>query len=30
VTLDEVAAVARTVFSPSNRTVGWFEPLPVA
>ncbi len=30
VTLDEVAAVARTVFSSSNRTVGWFEPLPVA
>jgi zinc protease len=30
VTLDEVAAAARTVFSPSNRTVGWFEPLPVA
>jgi zinc protease len=30
VTLDEVAAAARTVFSPSNRTIGWFEPLPVA
>jgi len=30
VTLDEVASVARTVFSPSNRTVGRFEPLPVA
>jgi zinc protease len=30
VTLDEVAAVARDVLIPSNRTVGWFDPLPVA
>jgi zinc protease len=30
VTLDEVAAVARSVFSASNRTVGWFDPLPVS
>jgi zinc protease len=30
VTLDEVAAAARTIFSPSNRTVGWFDPSPVA
>jgi len=29
VTLDQVAAAARTVFASSNRTVGWFEPLPV-
>jgi zinc protease len=26
VTLDEVAAAARTILAPSNRTVGWFEP----
>jgi len=30
VTLDDVAAVARAVFSASNRTIGWFEPSPVA
>jgi zinc protease len=29
VTLDEVASIARSVFAPSNRTIGWFEPLPV-
>ncbi len=29
VTLDEVAAVARAVLAPANRTVGWFDPLPV-
>jgi len=28
VTLDEVAAAARAALLPSNRTVGWFEPLP--
>ena len=27
VTLDAVAAAARATFSPSNRTIGWFEPL---
>jgi len=27
VTLEEVAAAARTVLAPSNRTIGWFEPL---
>jgi zinc protease len=26
VTLDEVAAAARAILAPSNRTVGWFEP----
>jgi zinc protease len=30
VTLDEVAAAARSVFSASNRTIGWFDPLPVS
>ena len=30
VTLEEVAAVARSVFSASNRTIGWFEPLPIS
>jgi zinc protease len=30
VTLDEVAAAARGVLTPSNRTIGWFEPLPIA
>jgi zinc protease len=30
VTLDQVAAVARTVFRASNRTVGWFDPLSVS
>ena len=29
VTLEEVAAAARAVLPPSNRTIGWFEPLPV-
>jgi zinc protease len=29
VTLDQVADVARTLFAESNRTVGWFDPLPV-
>ena len=29
VSLDQVADAARTLFAPSNRTVGWFEPLPV-
>jgi zinc protease len=27
VTLDQVAAAARTVLAESNRTVGWFDPL---
>jgi zinc protease len=29
VTLDEVAAAAQIVFASSNRTVGWFDPLPI-
>jgi len=29
VSLDQVADAARTLFAASNRTVGWFEPLPV-
>jgi zinc protease len=29
VSLEAVAAVARTVLAPANRTVGWFEPLPI-
>ena len=29
VTIDAVATAARSVLAPSNRTVGWFEPLPV-
>jgi zinc protease len=29
VTVDAAAAAADAVFQPSNRTVGWFEPLPV-
>lgn len=29
VTVDEVAAAARDVLSASNRTVGWFDPLPL-
>ena len=29
VTVDEVAAAARTMLSDANRTVGWFEPLPL-
>jgi len=30
VTIAEVADAARSVLAPSNRTVGWYEPLPVA
>jgi zinc protease len=30
VTLEQVATAADTLFAPSNRTVGWFEPLPVS
>ena len=30
VTLEEVAAAARAVLAPSNRTIGWFDPLPVS
>ncbi len=29
VLVDEVAAAARAVLSPSNRTIGWFDPIPV-
>jgi zinc protease len=29
VTVEDTAAAARAVFQPSNRTVGWFEPLEV-
>jgi zinc protease len=29
VTLDEVARAAREVLTPANRTIGWFDPLPV-
>ena len=29
VTLEEIATAARAVLAPSNRTIGWFEPLPV-
>ena len=29
VTLEEVAGAARSILSESNRTVGWFDPLPV-
>ncbi|HEV3140705.1 MAG TPA: pitrilysin family protein [Vicinamibacterales bacterium] len=29
VTLDQVAAAARDVLRASNRTIGWFDPLPV-
>jgi zinc protease len=29
VTLEQVAAAARTVLTPANRTIGWFVPLPV-
>ena len=29
VTLEEVATAARAVLAPSNRTIGWFEPIPV-
>jgi zinc protease len=30
VTREEVAAAARGVLTPANRTIGWFEPLPIA
>ncbi len=30
VTLDEVAAAAKSVLTQANRTVGWFVPLPVS
>ena len=30
VTLGEIADAARAVLASSNRTVGWFDPLPVA
>jgi len=30
VTLDQVAAAARSTLTPANRTVGWFIPLPVS
>jgi len=30
VTLDRVAEAARTLLAPSNRTIGWFDPLPIA
>jgi zinc protease len=29
VTLDEVAAAARRVLAPANRTVGYFDPIPI-
>ena len=29
VTLEEIAAAARTVLAPANRTIGWYDPLPV-
>jgi zinc protease len=29
VTIDAVARAARDVLAPANRTIGWFEPLPV-
>ena len=30
VTSEQVARAAREVLAPSNRTIGWFEPLPGA
>ena len=30
VTLDEVVEATRAALDPSNRTIGWFDPLPVA
>jgi zinc protease len=30
VSLDEVAAVAKDVLRPSNRTIGWFDPVEIA
>jgi zinc protease len=29
VTVDQVGAAARATLTPSNRTVGWFDPLPI-
>ena len=29
VTVDEVGIAARTLLNDANRTVGWFEPLPL-
>ena len=29
VTVDEVGAAARTLLGDANRTVGWFDPLPL-
>jgi zinc protease len=29
VTVDEVGDAARRLFAPANRTVGWFDPIPV-
>ncbi len=29
VTLDQVGAAARDILRTSNRTIGWFEPLPI-
>jgi zinc protease len=29
VTLESVAAIARTILQPANRTVGWYDPLPL-
>jgi zinc protease len=30
VTLDDVVEATRSALNPSNRTIGWFDPLPVA
>jgi hypothetical protein len=30
VTLEDVAAAAQNVLASSNRTVGWFDPQPIA
>ena len=29
-TVEQAAAAAASVFVPSNRTIGWFDPMPVA
>jgi zinc protease len=29
VTLEDVAAAARAVLPPANRTIGWYDPIPV-
>ena len=29
VTLEDVAAAARAILAPANRTIGWFEPVPI-